>query len=321
MADEEAVSPSRKKTKLEEIDDAIKGRENPYYSSDEEGVDKDPEIWHKYFQQIKESDGFDIYDFPGVCLEAPITPIIGFENYPETLQLLIEEATAAINDFNKNEATNYKVVKVEKENSQLWGVGFNSYITFQAQDTDSDADTDSIMTTFQALVWIGPAEPVVKFCRLKSNNCASVDLASSFSDDFFENVEIVKGNHCVTTLMERRIYGHATEVEIQPLNDEKAVQAAVDLIGELLVFLYLASLQDRVLTTSLVMPKQDIQLTIVWDCPDSRVGSLWQKTTFFFVFLLDTGEFTLVAGAALIFEVQRSSCQKAKKEELHRQEM
>ncbi|KAL3519883.1 hypothetical protein ACH5RR_018032 [Cinchona calisaya] len=266
MADEEAVSPSRKKAKLEEIDDAIKGRDlNPYYFSDEPGVDKDPKIWAKYFHQIEESDGFDIYDFPGECLEAPITPITGFENCPGTLQLLIEEATAAINDFNKNEATNYKVVKVEKENSQLWGVGFNSYVTFQAQDNDSDADTDSIMTTFQALVWVGPAEPVVKFCRLKSNNCASVDLASSFYDDFFENVEIVKGNHWIATLRQRRIYGYATEDEIRPLNDEKSVQADVDLIGELIVF--------------------------------------------------------LVAGAALIFEVQRSSCQKAKKEELHRQEV
>ncbi|KAL3519878.1 hypothetical protein ACH5RR_018027 [Cinchona calisaya] len=177
MVDEEAVSPSRKKATLEEIDDAIKGRDfNPYYFSDEPGVDKDPEIWAKYFHQIEESDGFDIYDFPGVSLEAPITPITGFENYPETLQLLIEDATAAINDFNKNEATINKVVKVEKANSQLWGVGFNSYVTFQAQDTDSDADTGSIMTTFQALVWVGPAEPVVKFCRLKSNNVAGAAL-------------------------------------------------------------------------------------------------------------------------------------------------
>jgi hypothetical protein len=37
--------------------------------------------------------------------------------------------------------------------------------------------------------------------------------------------------------MQRRIYGHATNVEIRPLNEEKAVQAAVDLIGELFVFL------------------------------------------------------------------------------------
>lgn len=36
--------------------------------------------------------------------------------------------------------------------------------------------------------------------------------------------------------MQRRIYGHATDVEIRPLNEEKAVQAAVDLIGEMFVF-------------------------------------------------------------------------------------
>ncbi|KAL0442713.1 UNVERIFIED_CONTAM: hypothetical protein Slati_1994000 [Sesamum latifolium] len=36
--------------------------------------------------------------------------------------------------------------------------------------------------------------------------------------------------------MQRRIYGHATDVEIRPLNEEKAVQAAVDLMGEVFVF-------------------------------------------------------------------------------------
>ena len=46
----------------------------------------------------------------------------------------------------------------------------------------------------------------------------------------------VQANHRVTTTMQRRIYGHSTDVEIRPLNEEKAVQAAVDLIGELFVF-------------------------------------------------------------------------------------
>lgn len=36
--------------------------------------------------------------------------------------------------------------------------------------------------------------------------------------------------------MQRRIYSHATDVGIRPLNEEKAVQAAVDLLGELFVF-------------------------------------------------------------------------------------
>lgn len=45
-----------------------------------------------------------------------------------------------------------------------------------------------------------------------------------------------QANHQITTKMQRRIYGHATDVEIRPLNEEKAVQSAVDLIGELFVF-------------------------------------------------------------------------------------
>lgn len=40
----------------------------------------------------------------------------------------------------------------------------------------------------------------------------------------------------MTTTMQRRIYGHVTDVGIRPLNEEKAVQAAVDLLGEIFVF-------------------------------------------------------------------------------------
>lgn len=43
-------------------------------------------------------------------------------------------------------------------------------------------------------------------------------------------------NHRMSTQMQRRIYSHATDVEIRPLDEEKAVQAAVDLIGEVFVF-------------------------------------------------------------------------------------
>ncbi|KAH0450382.1 hypothetical protein IEQ34_021074 [Dendrobium chrysotoxum] len=45
-----------------------------------------------------------------------------------------------------------------------------------------------------------------------------------------------QANHRITTNIQRRIYGHATNVEVRPLNEEKAVQAAADLIGELFVF-------------------------------------------------------------------------------------
>lgn len=69
----------------------------------------------------------------------------------------------------------------------------------------------------------------------------------------------------MTTNIQRRIYGHATDVEIRPLNEQKAVQAAVDLIGEVFVF--------------------------------------------------------SVAGAVVIFEVQRSAKSEARKEEKRREEL
>ncbi|XP_004248125.1 OPA3-like protein isoform X2 [Solanum lycopersicum] len=77
-------------------------------------------------------------------------------------------------------------------------------------------------------------------------------------------ISIAQANHRITTTMQRRIYSHATDVGIRPLNEEKAVQAAVDLLGELFVF--------------------------------------------------------AVAGAIIVFEVQRNSRAEAKKEELRRQE-
>ncbi|CAI9754904.1 unnamed protein product [Fraxinus pennsylvanica] len=49
-------------------------------------------------------------------------------------------------------------------------------------------------------------------------------------------INIAQANHRFTTTLQRQIYGHATNVAIRPLNEEKAVQAAADLLGELFVF-------------------------------------------------------------------------------------
>ncbi|KAK4577693.1 hypothetical protein RGQ29_027988 [Quercus rubra] len=78
-------------------------------------------------------------------------------------------------------------------------------------------------------------------------------------------IDFAQANHRFTTKMQRRIYGQATNAAIRPLNEEKAVQAAADLLGELFIF--------------------------------------------------------TVAGAAVIFEVQRSSRSEARKEELRKQEL
>lgn len=46
----------------------------------------------------------------------------------------------------------------------------------------------------------------------------------------------VQANHRLATNMQRRLYGRATDIHIRPLNEEKAIQAAADLLGELFVF-------------------------------------------------------------------------------------
>ncbi|PUZ54758.1 hypothetical protein GQ55_5G156300 [Panicum hallii var. hallii] len=78
-------------------------------------------------------------------------------------------------------------------------------------------------------------------------------------------IGIAQANHRFTTNMQRRLYGRATDIHIRPLNEEKAIQAAADLLGELFVF--------------------------------------------------------SVAGAAIIYEVQRSARSEARKEEVRKQEM
>lgn len=49
-------------------------------------------------------------------------------------------------------------------------------------------------------------------------------------------IDIAQANHRFSVNMQRRIYGHSTDVAIRPLNEEKAVQVAADLLGELFVF-------------------------------------------------------------------------------------
>ncbi|KAL2632105.1 hypothetical protein R1flu_016791 [Riccia fluitans] len=49
-------------------------------------------------------------------------------------------------------------------------------------------------------------------------------------------IHFLEANHKFQVNLQRRIYGHATNVEIRPLDEEKAVQAASDFLGEFFVF-------------------------------------------------------------------------------------
>ncbi|KFK35040.1 hypothetical protein AALP_AA5G226300 [Arabis alpina] len=78
-------------------------------------------------------------------------------------------------------------------------------------------------------------------------------------------INIAQANHRFTTKLQRRASGRITDAVIRPLNEERAVQAAADLLGELFAF--------------------------------------------------------TVAGAALVYEVQRNARAEARKEEKRQQEL
>ncbi|XP_048564545.1 OPA3-like protein [Triticum urartu] len=49
-------------------------------------------------------------------------------------------------------------------------------------------------------------------------------------------IDVAQANHRLATNMQRRLIGRATDIHIRPLNEEKAIQAATDLLGELFIF-------------------------------------------------------------------------------------
>lgn len=49
-------------------------------------------------------------------------------------------------------------------------------------------------------------------------------------------INIAQTNHKLNVRIQRRLYGYSTTVAIQPLIEEKAVEAAADLVGEVVVF-------------------------------------------------------------------------------------
>ncbi|KAM0902941.1 hypothetical protein ACQ4PT_018998 [Festuca glaucescens] len=49
-------------------------------------------------------------------------------------------------------------------------------------------------------------------------------------------IGLAQANHRLATNMQRRLHGRALDIHIRPLNEEKAIQSAADLLGELFVF-------------------------------------------------------------------------------------
>ncbi|XP_058221572.1 OPA3-like protein [Rhododendron vialii] len=49
-------------------------------------------------------------------------------------------------------------------------------------------------------------------------------------------LNIAQAHHRFSTTMQRRVYGRSTEIEIRPLDEERAIQSASDILGEVFLF-------------------------------------------------------------------------------------
>ncbi|KAI8006093.1 putative OPA3-like protein CG13603 [Camellia lanceoleosa] len=49
-------------------------------------------------------------------------------------------------------------------------------------------------------------------------------------------INLAQANHRFSTMVQRRIYGYSTGLEIRPLNEGRAIEAASNILGELFVF-------------------------------------------------------------------------------------
>ncbi|GMP46848.1 hypothetical protein CsSME_00014850 [Camellia sinensis var. sinensis] len=102
----------------------------------------------EYSRQIKDSEGFDVMDFPESFSCGKIIPIIDLNDRANHLKTLSE---LALREYYEKEKTKLEFVKFVKANGELCE-GLQYYITFDVKDADA---VDGPILTFQALVWDG----------------------------------------------------------------------------------------------------------------------------------------------------------------------
>ncbi|XP_049392305.1 uncharacterized protein LOC125856726 [Solanum stenotomum] len=96
---------------------------------------KDREFWKRYFQQVRESEGFDIKDYPGFCRLATVHP--NFLKGPANFEMLKGYAGEALGQYNEKNDTKYEVKDILKVN----GSGckdINFFITFTVTNDEKE---------------------------------------------------------------------------------------------------------------------------------------------------------------------------------------
>uniref|UniRef100_A0A0V0IED8 Putative ovule protein n=1 Tax=Solanum chacoense TaxID=4108 RepID=A0A0V0IED8_SOLCH len=98
---------------------------------------KDREFWKRYFQQVRESEGFDIKDYPGSCPITSIYPMTNYLDTPANVEMLKGYCAKALEQYNTNNGTKYEVDRILKVN-EGGCQGFIFYITFSVKNGEDE---------------------------------------------------------------------------------------------------------------------------------------------------------------------------------------
>lgn len=98
---------------------------------------KDREFWDRYFQQVRESEGFDIEDYPGSCPLTTVYPMTYYAKHPNNIIKLKGFAEKALEQYNEINGTKYEVKDILKLNGQSCR-DFKYYITFTVTNGDKE---------------------------------------------------------------------------------------------------------------------------------------------------------------------------------------
>ncbi|KAF3628472.1 putative zeatin O-glucosyltransferase-like [Capsicum annuum] len=105
-------------------------------SDDEYVIDKD--CWNKYLQQLNESEGFDIKDYPSGHPAATVFPIPAYWEIPSYAETMKGYAAKALKLYNEKFDTKYEVNEILKVNEDECGTYLIFYVTFTVTNGENE---------------------------------------------------------------------------------------------------------------------------------------------------------------------------------------
>ncbi|KAM3234591.1 hypothetical protein P3L10_014627 [Capsicum annuum] len=98
----------------------------------------DDDGWKKYSQQLQESEGFDIKDYPGADPRVTVFPRPNYLECPSNVKLMKDYAAQALKLYNQKFDTLYEVNDILKVNGDDCGVYDVYYITFTVTNGEKE---------------------------------------------------------------------------------------------------------------------------------------------------------------------------------------